>query len=360
MKIHRDSLDALSSFLLFGLFTGTSSGKIISCNSVFLSLIDYPLKEKPSLNWKKLTAKQYLYKDRLALDTIKHGRKVQPYEKAFICRDGSLVDCLTGIIATEEDDTFTAFVIDISDTKEKRRKAQENLYFASHELKTPLTSIKGFINLLQRKIKKREYDEIDQYTGLILENLKRIEHISQDISQTLMTDKDQFDLQISTFNPCDLILSAVKVVQSMSKRHTIKLELCELDCTITGDWFRLEQVITNLLTNAVKYSPNADIIHVKAELTSDKLLIKVTDFGVGIAPTELNKIFDPFYRVKETADTFSGLGIGLYLSAQVVQRHNGRMTVSSTKDSGTTFTVHIPVTIPHKTYEKAYTRPGGR
>jgi signal transduction histidine kinase len=134
----------------------------------------------------------------------------------------------------------------------------------------------------------------------------------------------------------------VEAIQATTTKHQIVVE-GTVSRPVVGDGERLGQVLTNLLTNAVKYSPQANRIAVRLVETADRAIVEVEDFGIGIEPEHLDQIFDRFYRVtSEDEKTFPGLGMGLYISHEIVRRHGGMMEVTSVKGSGTVFRVTIP------------------
>jgi len=112
---------------------------------------------------------------------------------------------------------------------------------------------------------------------------------------------------------------------------------------IYGDEARIEQVVINFLTNAIKYSPGTAEVHINLELLGEKIYLGVRDFGIGIDPAMQKHVFDKFYRVEETAIRFQGLGIGLYISAEIIRRHSGEIGVKSRAGEGSEFYFYLPV-----------------
>lgn len=149
-------------------------------------------------------------------------------------------------------------------------------------------------------------------------------------------------LNYSSFNIKELAEEAIEGIQHMNSHHKIILQEVT-DIQINGDRQRLEQVFTNLLTNAIKYSPTADKVYVFVEKKGNTVQVKVQDFGVGIAKKEQQKLFQRFYRVESTAKKFSGLGIGLYISCEIVERHGGKMWVESDEGKGSIFYFTLPI-----------------
>lgn len=219
----------------------------------------------------------------------------------------------------------------------------EFMSLASHELKTPVTSLKMYTQVMQRRAERRgdtdmtdrfvKMDrQIDKLTGLIndLLNVARIE------GGRLEYLDESLDLNA-------VVREAVEAVQSITDKHTITIE-GEIDIPAWGDGERIGQVMTNLLTNAVKYSPQADRVIVQLAREDGCATISVQDFGIGIDETHQQKIFDQFYRVSDPSEkTFPGLGLGLHIANEIVKRHGGTLHVRSVKDAGATFTVIVPL-----------------
>jgi two-component system sensor histidine kinase/response regulator len=117
----------------------------------------------------------------------------------------------------------------------------------------------------------------------------------------------------------------------------------QANCAIFGDEMRIEQVIVNFLTNAMKYSPGTEEIFMTVDVKDDQLYVAVKDTGIGMLPEQLAYVFDKFYRVEETSQRFQGLGIGLYISSEIIKRHGGEIGVHSTYGKGSEFYFTIPV-----------------
>ncbi|MDQ2784150.1 MAG: ATP-binding protein [Chloroflexota bacterium] len=219
----------------------------------------------------------------------------------------------------------------------------EFMSLASHELKTPVTSLKMYTQVLQRQAERRgdsamtdrfvKMDrQIDKLTGLIndLLNVARIE------GGRLEYLDESLDLNA-------VVQEAVEAVQPITDKHTIAIE-GEIDTPVWGDGERIGQVITNLLTNAIKYSPQADRVIVRLAREDGRAMISVQDFGIGIDEAHQPKVFDQFYRVSDPSEkTFPGLGLGLHIANEIVKRHGGTLHVRSVKDAGATFTVIMPL-----------------
>lgn len=229
--------------------------------------------------------------------------------------------------------------IDINDQKENEKKKDEFISIASHELKTPLTTIKAFFQLAKREINPefKSYGFISK-AGRQLDRMERLIEDLLDVSK-INSGKMQYNLEQFEFSA--ILRDAVDSVQEISTTHKLVIERSPV-VLFTGDRHRLEQVIINLLSNAVKYSPEADKVLVDAELKDDNLLVTIKDFGIGVSEEHLEALFERFYRV-DTQHRFQGLGLGLFISSDIIKRHGGRIWAESQEGFGSVFKFQLPV-----------------
>lgn len=222
--------------------------------------------------------------------------------------------------------------IDIQKTNEQKK--DEFLSIASHELKTPLTSIKAFNQLMMRISDPSKLNDLIQKSAA---HVLRLEKLISDLLDVSRINAGKMDYNMETFNFHEMLRDTIDSVQHTTTSHRIILESAE-DITYTGDRFRLEQVVNNLLTNAIKYSPEADTVIVNCILHDDNsLIVSVQDFGIGIEEKNLSRLFERYYRVDNTAMRFEGLGLGLFISAEILKRHNGSFWIDSVPNEGSTF-----------------------
>ncbi|MFD0976542.1 PAS domain-containing sensor histidine kinase [Salinimicrobium gaetbulicola] len=232
---------------------------------------------------------------------------------------------------------------DIQRLKEEEKRKEDFLKVVSHELKTPVTSIKGYVQLLLAMVRS----EKEQLVGKLplRSSLERIDHqinrltrlISEMLDLTRIEEK-KLELQMEEFNLNDLVTQTVQDINYTNTQHDIEISH-EDQCMVYGDKDRIGQVVINLVTNAIKYSPESHDVKVRIYKPSeDKVTVSVIDNGVGIEAEKLPRIFERFYRiVEEEEDTYSGFGIGLYLVQEIVERHNGTTDVKSVKGEGSEF-----------------------
>lgn len=212
---------------------------------------------------------------------------------------------------------------------------------ASHELKTPLTSAKAYIQLAERAAAGNDFSKVQK---LIKKSERSIENLGQLINDLLDVSKIQAGKLAFHLVPMDINKTVTDVVEKfrlLSSTHIITLDgfVEELVC---ADPQRIEQVLDNLMSNAIKYSPKANKINVDISSDGNSVLVSVRDYGVGIPAEKQSRIFERFFRVDDYGK-FSGLGLGLFISNEITKRHKGKITVKSEPGAGSTFTLTLPV-----------------
>jgi two-component system, OmpR family, phosphate regulon sensor histidine kinase PhoR len=238
--------------------------------------------------------------------------------------------------------TWFGISIDIDEQKVAMKNKDEFISMASHELKTPVTIIKAFSHMLLSTFEKdntkamdfmgRMNVQIDQLESLIV-NLLDASKVNGGM---MVFDKIDFD-----FN--ELVREVAEQIQFTTQTHSIELILPGA-IIISGDRGRLSQVLTNLINNGIKYSPKASKIIVSIITNDHCLNLAVRDFGIGIPADQQPKLFHRFFRASEgRSNTFPGLGLGLYISNEIVKRHSGSLTFTSEAGKGSTFNIELPV-----------------
>ena len=231
------------------------------------------------------------------------------------------------------------------------RARDETLASISHDLRTPLTSIRGLAQLMQRRLARgamMSSEELTERLGRIEEQTALMARMIDDLLDVARIEAGRpLDLRRES---CDLVALAQKTaadVQRSTDRHQLRVVAENPSIVGALDSARLERVVLNLLTNAVKYCPDGGDIEltVRAErrLTGDWAMVAVRDGGIGIPPADLPRIFERFYRASNVGDQLRGTGLGLAGARQIVEQHGGEISVASDPDSGTTFTVRLPL-----------------
>lgn len=234
--------------------------------------------------------------------------------------------------------------MDITARMEIERRKDEFISMASHELKTPLTSIKVFNQILLQNEEFKEKPAIQQALTRMDQQINRLTNLVADLLDVTKIQVGKLHFTKSDFSLNKLIEEVVEVMQTTTQKHKLVLKAASL-VIICADHDRIEQVFTNLISNAIKYSPeNAKVLIEILEPENGYIRIRVKDKGIGIPKDQQYRIFERFYRVFDATDqTFPGLGMGLYITAAIVQRHEGHINVRSTSGKGSTFTVTLPI-----------------
>ncbi len=234
---------------------------------------------------------------------------------------------------------------DISHFREADKLKETFISIVSHELKTPVAIIRGYAETLQRPQAQRDPALMEEMLSAIVEETDRLARLVDDLLDASRLQAG--GLSLKEIGEVDLAAIARRVVEryrAQTRKHTLRLELPEDFPIIRGDARRLEQVLDNLISNAIKYSPHGGEIVVRGEVRPAEVVIAVQDEGVGIPLEEQDNIFQRFYRVEgpETR-AVAGTGLGLYLTRAIVQAHGGRIWVKSAPGKGSTFYVALPL-----------------
>lgn len=227
--------------------------------------------------------------------------------------------------------------LDITDIKSLEQKREEYIAIASHELRNPLTSLKLSIDLLSRDIAE------EQKTLLLSKSKSQVQRIitmTDDLLNVSKIASGQLDIRRGIVNLKELIEESVATFEGSGGRNPVQVS-GHADLSIKADRFRIEQVLTNLVSNASKYSPENAPIIIHTSQAPNAVRIEVTDRGIGIDAEELNSVFKKFTRL-ESATSISGYGLGLYISEQIITKHGGEMGVESEKGKGSTFWFTLP------------------
>lgn len=228
-------------------------------------------------------------------------------------------------------------VHDITERVKLEKQKDEFVNIASHELKTPLTTIKAYTQILKKRLEKDKGNvyfasQIDSQTNKIIMLVNDLLDVGKITTGKLIMNRRKFDLN-------KLVKKITTDFQFTTDTHVI-ISKGEISKEIFGDENRVAQVIINLLTNAIKYSPNADKIIIQVKENSKDTIISVQDFGIGIPKNKLEYVFKQYFQVKEDR---SGFGLGLYISSEIIKRHGGRIWVESKRGEGSTFYFSLPL-----------------
>jgi PAS domain S-box-containing protein len=225
---------------------------------------------------------------------------------------------------------------DITTKKSLEKRKDEFLSIASHELKTPVTSIKAFTQILEQRFKKLNDKTSQLYLSKMNTQLNRLTNLVNDLLDSTRIDAGKLELNTEFFRIDSLVDEVIENIQLTSAKHEI-IKKGSIREMVWADRDRTEQVLINLINNAIKYSPRSDKVFVHLSEERGIVKIGVEDRGIGIPKDKIHKIFSRFYRVESREGEFTGLGLGLFISAEIVRRQNGQMWVESEDKIGSTF-----------------------
>ena len=235
---------------------------------------------------------------------------------------------------------------------EARRKVEdlsrlkdEFLSIASHELRTPVTSIKGYTQLAKTLIREDDLPTAEEYLDVALDQIDRMSRLILELLDVSRIETGRLEIRRDPIDWTTFVRQIVQRHHTAVSDRRFHVSMPDAKKVVVGDRDRLEQVIGNLLENAVKYSPDGSEIFVSVEDRGDQVVTSVADRGMGIPPDELNQVFERFHRGRQVSSTnYGGLGLGLYITKQIVERHGGSIWVESREGQGTTFYFALPAT----------------
>ncbi len=248
-----------------------------------------------------------------------------------------------------------AVLVDVTQARELDRAKDEFLALAAHELKSPITSIRGFAQLLQRGVQRapegRERRGDMQWVGRILAQTERLTQLVEEMTDAARADLGRFDLRLRQVPLGALLRRVVEAQQVTTDRHQIELHLPQAVLFVRGDEMRLEQVFSNLVGNAIKYSPAGGPITITVQeppvQPASPALVEVAiqDQGQGISSSDLERVFSRFTRAESVRQSkLQGLGLGLYIARAIIEAHGGTIEAQSEGlGKGSTFVVRLPL-----------------
>ncbi|RKE83235.1 PAS domain-containing sensor histidine kinase [Epilithonimonas arachidiradicis] len=231
---------------------------------------------------------------------------------------------------------------DINEFKQFQQQKDNFLGIASHELKTPLTSLKLYSQYLEKNLRKQDDQKNADVAMKMDDQINKLTGLVNDLLDVTKIQNGKILLNKSNFN-FDELVAEIITEQQMSTSHRIYLDSENIG-DIYGDRHRISQVMSNLISNAIKYSPDSDKIQITTKLTEEGCVqFSVRDYGIGIPEDKKNKVFEQYYRVSGSKEhTFPGLGLGLYISSEIIKRSGGRIFVNSIEGKGSDFCFEIP------------------
>ncbi len=326
-------------------WTNTQEGIIHFVNQRWCDFSGISFAAIQSWEWRDVIHPDDLQSTMNSYSEILESKTGGEYECRYLADDGNFYWFLNRLEPLYEEEGGILFWIgtatDINERKMNDTRKNDFIAIVSHELKTPLTTVKGYLQLVNIKAKKMK----DSFTSTSLDKadaqVNKMSTLIKGFLDIARLEAGKINLNPQRFELNDLVKENVEEMNS-TKGVNIKFSSAE-SFSVVADRDKIGQVLNNLLSNAIKYSPNGADIQVKCEKVKDMVSVSVKDEGMGIDPKDLDKLFDRFYRVEsDLTRHISGFGIGLYLSAELIKRHNGKIWAESEKGVGSTFHFQLP------------------
>ena len=348
LRQSQERMSALIDSNIIGIVSVDMEGEVIAkANDAWLRMTGYSREEVRSrtLSRVKITPPEQASLFARVLQELDAYEQHTPVEFEVVCQDGSRLPILGGgVLFQDQPRQMIAFMLDNSARKELEQRKDTFLSMASHELKTPLTALKLQTSLLHRQLARQGIQHAAPAISSMEAQLNKVIRL---VGELLDVSKIQAGRLEYVQEPVDLdalLQEITETMQHTSPSHTLVVRGAAR-ASLIGDRDRLGQVFTNLISNAIKYSPDAETVEIDLSTSEEAVTVRVRDHGLGIPREQLDKIFDRFYRVTDLSKrAIPGLGMGLYIVAEIVKRHGGTITVDSAVGKGSTFTVTLPLT----------------
>ncbi|GHO90334.1 hypothetical protein KSF_003820 [Reticulibacter mediterranei] len=319
--------------------------QIIDANDTFLRMTGYDRDDLHAgrLNWMRITPSEYLARTLEAHQELSSHQSMTPYEKEYLCRDGSRLPVLVGgAILEHHPHQAIAFVLDNSARKELEQRKDDFINMASHELRNPLAALKLQTAMLRRHLNKQGIHTAASALSTIETQLNKLTRLVEELLDVSKMQAGKLEYRRETVDLDVLLREIADAMQHLHPSHRILLQRA-VHASLLGDRDRLGQVFSNLLSNAIKYSPDATTVEMELSATEETIRVRVTDHGLGIPQEQRDKIFERFYRVTGTQQkAIPGLGMGLYIVTEIVKHYEGTISVDSAVGKGSSFTVTLP------------------
>ena len=335
----------------------TLDGIITSWNNAAQKMFGYSEEEAIGKHISLIIPHERIHEEAVIIENIRNGIKIEHFETIRVTKEGREINISLAVspIRDKSGKIVGASKIARDITEKIDAEKQRQLYIqrlqelndykddfmamASHELKTPLTVIKANLQILEHKIGQ------DSNLIFVHHTLKQVNKLSDLITNLLDITKIQagtLELNFKEFDISVLLRDIIENIQQTSSCHKIIFKDDKHPMMTYGDEERIGQVIVNILTNAIKYSPGSTDIFVEAYIKDNNIIVSIQDKGIGIEQNDLPNIFTRFYRASGIASTFAGSGIGLYISSEIIKKHKGEIWADSEPGKGSIFYFSLP------------------
>jgi PAS domain S-box-containing protein len=328
-------------------WTASASGDVNYCNQAMFDYTSLTLEDLIDKGWMQIVHPDDRDENmRRWLESIGSG---QPYlfEHRLLRHDGEYRWQLSRALPQKDMSgriqMWVGTSTDIDEIKKHDQQKDDFIKMASHELKTPVTTIKGYVQLLMNMHSNSSDKLLSNSLSTINRQISKLTKLITDLLDVTRIETGSLQLSKEHFSLNDLVSEITGDIQMTTPTHQLVMDL-QPGATVYADRDRISQVLMNLLTNAIKYSPLADKVIIKTRMSASDVTVSIRDFGIGIINKDYERIFERFYRVEgKDEKTFPGFGIGLFIVREIISQHQGRVWVESEKESGSVFYISLPI-----------------
>jgi len=318
---------------------------VTSWNESAVRIFGYNAEEMIGQSILKIIPQDRLDEEPKILSQLSQGIRVDHFETIRRRKDGRLID-VSLTISPIKDSTgkvigLSKIARDITEKKQADKKKEEFIGLVSHELKTPLTSLRSYVQVALFKARKENNDFIDKALSKAELQTKKMENMIRDFLNISRMEDGQLKLNLNAFDLSALINNCIADATITTSKHHFSY-FGEQQALAIGDAEKISLVLINLISNAIKYSPDGGEISISCKKQDDALIVSVKDNGIGISKEDQKHLFQKFYRI-QTAETrtISGFGIGLYLVYTILELHGSRIGLESGSGKGSTFSFRL-------------------
>ncbi|MFB2892142.1 response regulator [Aerosakkonemataceae cyanobacterium BLCC-F50] len=318
-----------------------TAGKFAEISPACIKLWGYKAEELIGSDFSELVAPEYREKTQEILAQVLSGKEAIGLENSCVRKDGTLIDMVWSAVWSETEQLIFCVGRDNTERKEIERLKDEFISTVNHELRTPLTSLRGFSELLL----KREYtiEKQRQYLTIIYDESKRLNNLIDDFLDIQRMESGKQNYVFEALNILTLIRESVALFAHNTNQHKLNVNAPLFVSPVKGDSDRIRQILSNLISNAIKYSPNGGEVNISVAERETEVVVTVADRGMGIPPEAQDKLFTKFYRVDNASTRkIGGTGLGLAIVKEIVEAHGGHIWLESVVGEGSKFYFSLP------------------